>query len=178
VRIEINALGSFDAFGPDQSLVLGDLQTTEINDDGLRAILKTFGFSAALLHPIAVRGRWFGLLAVLYGSPHVFGKAEISFYRTLADQAALALEGQRLLNETQRRAEREQIIRQITDRVRATSDMETILQTTVQELSKTLGLSRAFVRLGTPEELTTIASTSQSRSAESKQGSRQAETRE
>jgi GAF domain-containing protein/HAMP domain-containing protein len=174
-RIDINSVGVLDALSPDQSVTLGDLQTTDDIDDDFRAMLNTFGFSAVLLHPIAVRGRWFGLLTVLYESPRVFGEAETSFYRTLADQAALALEGQRLFNETQRRAEREQMIRQITDKVRATSDLETILQTTVQELGKTLGLSRAFVRLGTPEELTTIASTHQSPAGESKQGSRQAE---
>jgi GAF domain-containing protein len=93
------------------------------------------------------------LLTIFYQTPHPFTRSEINFYRTLTDQAALAIEGQRLLTETQQRAEREQLIRQVTEKVHDTPDMETILQTAVQELSKAMGLPRAFVRLGTKETL-------------------------
>jgi GAF domain-containing protein len=121
--------------------------------------MSGLGFSAALVHPIVVRGRWFGLLAIFHESSHTFADAEIGFYRTLADQAALALEGQRLLAETQYRAQRERFIRQITDKVRSTTDLEDILEITVQELSEAMGLPRAFVRLGTSYDTTSMSST-------------------
>jgi GAF domain-containing protein len=89
----------------------------------------------------------------MYRAPHSFSESEVAFYRTLADQTALTLESHRLLAEAQRRAEREQFIRDITDRVRARSSLEGILQTTVEELSKAMGFPRGFVRLGTEEEL-------------------------
>jgi GAF domain-containing protein len=152
-RLPLNNFSQFNTLRPDQPFPVTDLARAEDVDEGSRNLLTAMGFSALLHQPIAVRGRWFGLLTVLYESPHAFAEAETNFYRTLADQAALAIESRRLLTETQRRAEREQLIRQITDKVRATSDLEKILQTTVQELSKATGLPRAFIRLGTEEEL-------------------------
>jgi GAF domain-containing protein len=41
------------------------------------------------------------------------------------------------------------MIREITTKMRSSTDLDTILQTTVQELAKVLGTSRTFVRLGT-----------------------------
>lgn len=142
-----------DHLRSDRPFIITDVAQAPDLDPATWELLLSTGFSAFLLQPIAVRGRWFGMLIILHLTPYVFHKTEIDFYRALADQAALALEGHQLLDETQRRAEREQLIRQITDKVRATSDLETILQTTVQELSKAMGLPRAFVRLGTEAEL-------------------------
>jgi len=65
----------------------------------------------------------------------------------LAGPAATALENVRLLEATQRRAEREQRIRHITTRVRAAADIESVLETTASELARTLGVPRAIVRL-------------------------------
>lgn len=158
----------FETLRPDQPLPVANLIQADINIDA-RNLLTTLGYSALLHQPIAVRGRWFGFLTVLYESPHRFTQAETNFYRTLADQAALAIESQRLLSETQRRAEREQLIRQITEKVRATSNLETILQTTVQELSKAMGLPRAFVRLGTEQKLPAVTKLDPDKSADLKE---------
>jgi hypothetical protein len=53
----------------------------------------------------------------------------------------------RLLETTQRRAEREQRIRHITTRVRAAGNIQDILETTAAELAQAMGVSRAIVRL-------------------------------
>jgi GAF domain-containing protein len=150
--LPLDSFSMFDTLRPDSSFEIADLAHAKNLDDGIRQLLTDLGFEALLHQPIAVRDRWFGLLTVLYETPHAFAGAETGFYRTLADQAALAIEGQRLLAESRRRAEREQLIRHITDKVRATSSIESILQTTVQELSRAMGLPRAFIRLGTEEE--------------------------
>jgi GAF domain-containing protein len=155
-RLTLDSLGILDILEPESSLSTADLAHASNIDKHTRDLVTGLGYSAALFQPIAARGRWFGLLTVLYQSPHTFASAETDFYRSLVDQAALAFEGQRLLAEAQRRAERERLIRHISDKVRATSDLETILQTTVQELSKALELPRAFVRLGTEKELVAI----------------------
>ncbi len=150
-KLPLSLFSMFDNLRQDQSFVINDEARATNIDPGLRALLNRLGFSALLYQPISVRGHWFGLLAVLYQSPHAYTNAETDFFRSLADQAALAFEGQRLLAEAQRRAEREQLIREVTDKVRATADLETILQTTVQELSKATGFPRAFIRLGTED---------------------------
>ena len=63
------------------------------------------------------------------------------------EQLALTIENLRLLQETQKRATREELTRQITDKMRATPDMETIIQTGLDELSKALGVPRAYIKL-------------------------------
>jgi GAF domain-containing protein len=150
-RLSLTDFGLFDNLRPDQAFHTADLAHANDVDENTRHLLTGLGFSALLHQPIAVRGQWFGLLTILYESPHTFTQAETDFYRALADQAALAYEGQRLLSETHSRAEREQLIRHISDKVRATSNLETILQTTVEELSKAMSLPRAFIRLSTDQ---------------------------
>jgi PAS domain S-box-containing protein len=105
--------------------------------------------------PLMAGDSWLGLINVHGREDHPLDASATRFLRSLADRAAVALESLRLYGETRKRAEREQMIRQITDRVRASASLETILQTTVQELSQAMGLPRVFVRLGTKEELTT-----------------------
>jgi GAF domain-containing protein/HAMP domain-containing protein len=152
-QLPLSDFAQFDTLRPGLHYSVTDLSRPGQTNEGTRQLMATLGFSALHHQPIAVRDRWFGLLTILYESAHAFTDTEINFYRTLSDQAALALESQRLLAETQRRAEREQMIRQITDKVRATPDLEMILQTTVREMSKVMGLPRVFVRLGTEKEL-------------------------
>ena len=66
----------------------------------------------------------------------------------LADQLGLALESGRLYEDAQRRAIRERLTREITDKMRRASGVEGIVQTAVDELFSVLGASRTFVRLG------------------------------
>ena len=65
----------------------------------------------------------------------------------MAEQLALAMENVRLLEETQRRAQRDRLIADITAKVRASSNVETILQTAVRELGTALGSDRTRVQL-------------------------------
>jgi len=74
---------------------------------------------------------------------------EVAHLETLADQLGVAMENARLLEETRRRARRDRIIADITARVRASQDLETILRTAVRELGTALGTGRTFVQLST-----------------------------
>jgi GAF domain-containing protein len=78
---------------------------------------------------------------------HKFTQAELDFHRALADQAAVAIDSRHLLAETQRRAQREHQIYEITSKIRRSPDIATILRTTVEELGRALQTDRAMVRL-------------------------------
>jgi GAF domain-containing protein len=78
---------------------------------------------------------------------------EMELLQRLVDQLGAALESAQLFQETQRRAAREQAIRYVTEGMRRSVDMETILQNTLVELARALGVPRAYVRLGTEAEL-------------------------
>ncbi len=78
---------------------------------------------------------------------------EARLLERLVDQMGLALESAQFYEDTQRRAMREQAIRQVTEQMRRAVDVEAILQSTVTELARALGAPRAYVRLGTEAEL-------------------------
>ncbi len=80
----------------------------------------------------------------------VWSQRETSLMQAIADQVALALQSARLYQDSQRRANREQLTRQITEKIRATQNIETIAQTATEELARVLGTSRAFVQLNLP----------------------------
>ena len=72
---------------------------------------------------------------------------EIELMDTLIDQLEVALESARLYRETQRRAEREQRVTEITTKIRATTDPQAMLRTAVSELKEALQAHRAQVVL-------------------------------
>jgi GAF domain-containing protein len=75
---------------------------------------------------------------------------EITLLQSISVRVAFALENARLFEETSRRAKQEETIAHITSKIGASTDFNRILQTTVEELGRTLGSARTFVQLGTP----------------------------
>ncbi len=98
--------------------------------------------------PVKVRGQVLGVIrAHKHSDGAVWSKDEITMMENLVDQMSVALENARLYSNTQRRAEREQLIAEITARVRASTSIDTILQTAVLEISEALQLKQASVQL-------------------------------
>jgi len=58
------------------------------------------------------------------------------------------LESARLFEESQRRASQEQLTSEITSRIRETLDIETILETAVNEIGSAMGLAALEVHIG------------------------------
>ena len=107
---------------------------------------------SALALPLKLRGMPIGVLEFYEeGARREWSNDEQALVQALADQAVLALENARLFEDTQARAQREQLINQITARVRASTDMQTILRTTSEELTRVLDLPWARIRLGIDE---------------------------
>jgi len=106
--------------------------------------------AAAVAIPIKVRDRVIGVIdgRKRDGSGQ-WTQEEIALMQTLAEQSAVALESARLYQDTQRRAARERILREISDRMQRATDMEALMRITAEELNKALGASRTYVRLGT-----------------------------
>ena len=72
---------------------------------------------------------------------------EIALLAAVSEQLGQALESARLFADTERSAERERLIGDITAKIRASTDVQDILETTAEELGRVLGTSRALVRL-------------------------------
>jgi GAF domain-containing protein len=102
--------------------------------------------------PLKVRGRVIGVLDVQSTQEAAFSEDDVAVLQTLADQLATAIENARLFEQAQRRVRRERLIREITAKVVSSTNLDTVLKTTAQELGKALGTSHAVVRLGAEAE--------------------------
>ncbi len=107
------------------------------------------GGKSALAIPLKVRGQVVGVLDFRKSeNSEQWTDEETALLETLVDQLSVALESARLYQETQRRAARERLTREITDKMRRAASVEDIVQAAVDELHNELGTSRTFVRLG------------------------------
>lgn len=97
--------------------------------------------------PLKIGDRVIGALDVHDSGRYAFGEDDITALETLADQIAVAVENARLFQEAIQRAEREQSVVQITSKLRASQDIDAILQTAVSEMRLALGASKAKIRL-------------------------------
>lgn len=107
---------------------------------------------ASLLVPITLRGENIGALG-LKGTEgqRQWTADEIALIESIADQMALAIENARLIEQTRQRAERERVIGEIGTRVRGSLDPDTILKTTIRELSRALGAESAVIEITGPD---------------------------
>jgi GAF domain-containing protein len=96
--------------------------------------------SSTISVPIRLRGQTIGVLDVRPKSgQREWTQNEIALLEAAAERAALALENARLVESAQRRAARERSISNIAAKIGAVSDIDLILQTTVEELGRRIG---------------------------------------
>lgn len=148
---ELTTLPNSIVFGTDPILV-EDVARDQRLDENLRTQLsQRFGAKSTLFVPIVVGGVQLGYLNAIYPAVTHFYDPDIRRLMAVAGQAMIALERVRLLEQTQQRAQREQMLREITARVRGSSDIDTIMRTAVQEVGRVLG-RKAFVYLESQDE--------------------------
>ena len=125
---------------------------------------------SALAVPIKLRDQLIGVIDLHETEAEREWTADdVALVMAVADQAALALENARLLEQTQQRARREQLVTQIATKVRVAADVEGILRTGVQEIRRVLGASHGIVHL-TTESLISKTGEARAASAESQEG--------
>ena len=96
--------------------------------------------SATIAIPLKLRGQTIGVLDIrAKNGQRPWKPDEIAMLEAAAERAALALENARLVESAQRRAARERAIGDISSRIGAVSNLESILQTAVEELGRKIG---------------------------------------
>lgn len=110
------------------------------------------GQAAVLAVPIQLRDEILGVIRVQdVGAPERdWTEEEIEALKAIAAQVALALENARLLETTLRRAERERKALEITGRIRAATDPQTMLDIAMEELQRALGASHVQIVFNRP----------------------------
>lgn len=124
-----------------------DVESDERLPDSARRAFQETGVRALVNIPLHAAGRLIGQVVVLRNAPGPFSDTALRVYEALADQAAIALERVRLMEETRRRATLEHLVSQVTAEIRRPMDMESVLRTTLQELGTLLQASEGMVRL-------------------------------
>ena len=90
--------------------------------------------------PIRLRGQIIGYLDVKPKNENrKWTQDDLSLLEAAAERTALALENSRLVDSAQRRASRERTIGEIATKIGTVSDMEAIMQATVEELGRRIG---------------------------------------
>ncbi len=102
-----------------------------------------------LFTPIILRRENVGLVEAGFNKNRrdYINDAQIRLLRAFIDQTALALDNAHRYEASQRAARREALIKEITTKVRASTDLDKILQTTVKEIGEAMGGKRAYVQL-------------------------------
>ena len=133
---------------PDEPTIITDLDDPTLKlDDTIQTIFtQLFGAKAFVFAPLVASGQWIGYINILYGEKRTFPESSIRRLIAIAGQSAVAIQNLGLLEETARKAQREQILREITAQVRSSADVDTIMKTAVQEIGRTLG-RRTFIKL-------------------------------
>ena len=122
--------------------------------DAARDLFLRQGNHSVVNVPIRSGERVTGFVIVYRTTASPFSPVSIRLFEALADQAAVALERANLLDEAQRRAAREQLTREITDKIRRAPTVASIVQTSMAELARALGTPHAFTKLGVTESPT------------------------
>jgi GAF domain-containing protein len=102
-----------------------------------------------LAAPVLIHGQEIGVLRLEDAAPdREWTPNEQALIQAVAGEVAIALENARLIEQTERRAQREARLNQIAQQLRQTTDVHSILQTAIEQLSLTLDTSHAQAQVG------------------------------
>lgn len=126
-------LESRDALAKGHTLVLPSLNKKDPN-------------SSALAVPLKLRDQVIGILTIQFNTESITSDT-INLVEETAGRLAIALENARLYTETQKIAERERAISEVSNRLTASVNIENILRATVQEIGRMLPGAEVIVKL-------------------------------
>lgn len=98
--------------------------------------------------PMIYRSELLGVLNVESEQLNAYTETDEELLGTLGGSLAAIIANARLLEQIRAQAERERVLFEITDKIRRTTDLQTILTTTVSELTRVTGASRARIKVG------------------------------
>jgi GAF domain-containing protein len=104
-----------------------------------------------MLVPLAARDNVLGFVSLesVRGRP-ALDESEVNLCLTIAAQVAIAVQNAGLFDQNSRRARRERLINEITERTRRAVDVPGVLAATASELGAALGARRARIEIKLP----------------------------
>lgn len=129
-------------------------RTLRINNvqEDTRYVEGSVNTRSELAIPMIYRSELLGVLNVESEQLNAYTESDEELLGTLGGSLAAIIANARLLEQIRAQAERERVLFEITDKIRRTTDMQTILTTTVSELTRVTGAGRVHVKLGSMGE--------------------------
>ncbi len=121
-----------------------DLYSKSIELPGAAMVIRTGNTyfkndnNSQMTIPVKLRGEIVGILNVKTDEQRKWTDDEMDVINAIVERAALSIESARLLQEAQKRADKERVIGEISAKIGSSSNLESILQTAIQELGNTL----------------------------------------
>jgi GAF domain-containing protein len=100
-----------------------------------------------LISPIRSRGRALGTVQIASLRPHAYGETDVALFQQMVTQFAVALENSEAYAQSQRVAKNQALVNDITAQLQRNSDVQRMMEITLEELSKALGARRARAHL-------------------------------
>jgi GAF domain-containing protein len=135
-----NQLGSLDS--PDEDIT----EVMEHKNRLVKNAVEHDGKYSVLAMPIKIRDEVIGVIDVHVDLPYV-PENLLQLSDAINASLSIALENARLVEELEDRTVQEKLIAQITNKVRATTEIDHILKTAAEELGKSLGASEVLIQL-------------------------------
>lgn len=143
-----------------QTLTGGNKLYTPLDTEEMREVMNrgesmiqnanAVALEASIIVPIKLRGQVIGALKIKAPEQdrHWSGD-EINLVEIVSERLSLAIENSRLIQESQSRAAKEQIISEVTSRISSSINLKNILQTAVEELGNAMPGSKVEIKLQT-----------------------------
>jgi GAF domain-containing protein/HAMP domain-containing protein len=119
---------------------------TEVIRSGTTYIQKDTT-SSQMTIPVKLRGEQVGMLCIKTGEDRNFTSDEMDIITAIVERAALSMESTRLLAESRTTAEKERVIGEISAKISASTEIETILKTTARELGNQISGAQISVEI-------------------------------
>ena len=123
-----------------------------INDvaQDTRYIQVSSNTRSELALPLIFRNDILGVLNVESEQSGAYNENDEEMLGTLAGSLAAIIANARLVDQIRKQAERERLINEISGKIRRSTDIQTILSTTIQELRRATGARKTQIALGIP----------------------------
>jgi GAF domain-containing protein/HAMP domain-containing protein len=132
-----------EVLGRSQAAVVQEVSTDQPGGDE----------TSALMASIKIQDQMIGMIQ-LHDTEHPrqWSELDVALVQAIAEQVAQTAENLRLFEETRQRAGRERVIREITDKLRAAPNLNTLVNVAARELGEQLGVPHLLFELGREPE--------------------------
>lgn len=126
----------------------GDEQVSPSIQDDIEIVSDDDGKRSVLSAPLRLRDQTIGALSLeQLESERDWTEDEIELVEEVSEQISLALENARLFEEAQERAIRERAMSEVTNKMRETLNVDSVIRTAVEEIYAMLDLEHVTIRL-------------------------------